>query len=132
MDITTHQIVKQNDQKDRFRFQTTGLWKRKQSEYIRYQEIFEDQKVNVTIKFVEDGVKIIRKGDIDMNLYFVEGQDTTTFYHISEGKLIFTVHTLSILHFITDTGGKLKIHYELYQGDEKMGVYQYEINYKAQ
>jgi uncharacterized beta-barrel protein YwiB (DUF1934 family) len=27
-------------------------------------------------------------------------------------------------------GGKLKIQYELHQNDEKMGSYQYEINYK--
>ena len=48
------------------------------ADYIRYQE----QIVNVTIKIEERGVKLIRKGDINMNLHFVEGHDTTTLYDI--------------------------------------------------
>ncbi len=39
----------------------------------------EDATVNVTIKVDDDSVKLIRKGDINMNLHFVEGQTTTTF-----------------------------------------------------
>ncbi len=131
VNITTQQIVKQNDQKDKFVHKTQGVWIKRKSEYIRYEEQIEDTKVNVTIKFVDDGVKIIRKGDIHMTLHFVEGQDTMTYYHIPEGKMVLSVHTLSILHFVTDQGGKLKVHYELYQGDEKMGIYQYEMNYQA-
>ncbi|KXA36468.1 hypothetical protein HMPREF3225_02229 [Staphylococcus lugdunensis] len=65
-----------------------------------------------------------------MNLHFVEGKTTTTLYDISAGRLTLTVKTLSILHFVNKSGGKLKIHYELYQENEKMGTYQYEINYK--
>ncbi|RIM75462.1 DUF1934 domain-containing protein, partial [Staphylococcus arlettae] len=29
-----------------------------------------------------------------------------------------------------DDGGKVKVHYDLLQEDEKMGTYQYEISYK--
>ncbi|MBI5975112.1 DUF1934 domain-containing protein [Staphylococcus canis] len=130
VDIKTRQIVKQNEQKEKFIHQTQGIWMKKKSEYIRFEEQVEDTHVNVTIKFVDNGVKIIRKGDINMTLHFVEGHDTVTYYHIPEGKMVFTVHTLSILHFVTDEGGKLKVHYELYQDDEKMGVYQYEMTYK--
>ena len=77
----------------------------------------------------DDSVKLIRKGDINMNLHFVEGQTTTTFYDISAGRIPLEVKTLRILHFVSGDGGKLKIHYELYQDNEKMGSYQYEINY---
>ena len=48
------------------------------ADYIRYQEQIEDAVVDVTIKIEERGVKLIRKGDINMNLHFVEGHDTTT------------------------------------------------------
>lgn len=44
--------------------------------------------------------------------------------------MVLTVHTMSILHFVTSDGGKLKVHYALFQGDEKMGTYQYEMKYK--
>ncbi|MBE5667254.1 DUF1934 domain-containing protein [Staphylococcus sp. SS251] len=128
--IQTKQVLKQNNEKDKFEFTTEGTWQQRQSNFIRYVEQIEDATVNVTIKVDDDSVKLIRKGDINMNLHFVEGQTTTTFYDISAGRIPLEVKTLRILHFVSGDGGKLKIHYELYQDNEKMGSYQYEINYK--
>ena len=128
--INTKQVLKQNGDKQQFDMTTIGVWQQRQSEFIRYEENIEDANVNVTIKIDQQGVKLIRKGDINMNLHFVEGKTTTTLYDISAGRLTLTVKTLSILHFVNKSGGKLKIHYELYQEEKKMGTYQYEINYK--
>ncbi len=124
------QVLKQHNEKEKFEFTTEGTWQQRQSNFIRYVEQIEDATVNVTIKVDDDSVKLIRKGDINMNLHFVEGQTTTTFYDISAGRIPLEVKTLRILHFVSGDGGKLKIHYELYQDNEKMGSYQYEINYK--
>ena len=128
--IQTKQVSKQHNEKEKFEFTTEGTWQQRQSNFIRYVEQIEDATVNVTIKVDDDSVKLIRKGDINMNLHFVEGQTTTTFYDISAGRIPLEVKTLRILHFVSGDGGKLKIHYELYQDNEKMGSYQYEINYK--
>ncbi|HHC6255460.1 TPA: DUF1934 domain-containing protein [Staphylococcus aureus] len=128
--IYTKQVLKQHNEKEKFEFTTEGTWQQRQSNFIRYVEQIEDATVNVTIKVDDDSVKLIRKGDINMNLHFVEGQATTTFYYISAGRIPLEVKTLRILHFVSGDGGKLKIHYELYQDNEKMGSYQYEINYK--
>ena len=128
--IQTKQVLKQNDQKEKFTYTTEGTWQQRQADYIRYVEQIEDANVNVTLKINKDSVKLIRKGDIDMNLHFVEGHTTTTLYDIPAGRMTLDVKTLSILHFVKNDSGKLKIHYELYQNDEKMGIYQYEINYK--
>ncbi|GBU90603.1 DUF1934 domain-containing protein [Staphylococcus aureus] len=128
--IQTKQVLKQHNKKEKFEFTTKGTWQQRQSNFIRYVEQIEDATVNVTIKVDDDSVKLIRKGDINMNLHFVEGQTTTTFYDISAGRIPLEVKTLRILHFVSGDGGKLKIHYELYQDNEKMGSYQYEINYK--
>ncbi|HCW7437200.1 TPA: DUF1934 domain-containing protein [Staphylococcus aureus] len=128
--IQTKQVLKQHNKKEKFEFTTEGTWQQRQSNFIRYVEQIEDATVNVTIKVDDDSVKLIRKGDINMNLHFVEGQTTTTFYDISAGRIPLEVKTLRILHFVSGDGGKLKIHYELYQDNEKMGSYQYEINYK--
>ncbi|HCV0017210.1 TPA: DUF1934 domain-containing protein [Staphylococcus aureus] len=128
--IYTKQVLKQHNGKEKFEFTTEGTWQQRQSNFIRYVEQIEDATVNVTIKVDDDSVKLIRKGDINMNLHFVEGQATTTFYDISAGRIPLEVKTLRILHFVSGDGGKLKIHYELYQDNEKMGSYQYEINYK--
>ncbi|HAY1200974.1 TPA: DUF1934 family protein [Staphylococcus aureus] len=123
-------MLKQHNEKEKFEFTTEGTWQQRQSNFIRYVEQIEDATVNVTIKVDDDSVKLIRKSDINMNLHFVEGQTTTTFYDISAGRIPLEVKTLRILHFVSGDGGKLKIHYELYQDNEKMGSYQYEINYK--
>ncbi|HIH7686709.1 TPA: DUF1934 domain-containing protein [Staphylococcus aureus] len=128
--IYTKQVLKQHNEKEKFEFTTEGTWQQRQSNFIRYVEQIEDATVNVTIKVDDDSVKLIRKGDINMNLHFVEGQATTTFYDISAGRIPLEVKTLRILHFVSGDGGKLKIHYELYQDNEKLGSYQYEINYK--
>lgn len=128
--IHTKQVLKQHNEKEKSEFTTEGTWQQRQSNFIRYVEQIEDATVNVTIKVDDDSVKLIRKGDINMNLHFVEGQTTTTFYDISAGRIPLEVKTLRILHFVSGDGGKLKIHYELYQDNEKMGSYQYEINYK--
>lgn len=128
--IQTKQVLKQHNEKEKFEFTTEGTWQQRQSNFIRYVEQIEDATVNVTIKVDDGSVKLIRKGDINMNLHFVEGQTTTTFYDISAGRISLEVKTLRILHFVSGDGGKLKIHYELYQDNEKMGSYQYEINYK--
>lgn len=130
VNIQTKQVLKQHNEKEKFEFTTEGTWQQRQSNFIRYVEQIEDATVNVTIKVDDDSVKLIRKGDINMNLHFVEGQTTTTFYDISAGRIPLEVKTLRILHFVSGDGGKLKIHYELYQDNEKMGSYQYEINYK--
>lgn len=128
--IHTKQVVKQHDDKQKFSFKTEGTWQKRQADFIRYKETIEDATVNVTVKIEQAGVKIIRKGDMNMNIHFVEGEDTITLYEINGGRIPLTVHTHSILHFVTDDGGKVKVHYDLLQEDEKMGTYQYEISYK--
>ena len=130
MAIETHQIVKQEDSKEKFTNYVEGTLIEKNATFIRYNESVDNADVNVTVKIANDAIKIIRKGDINMTLHFQEGQPTKTFYHLPEGKILLMVNTLSIIHFVSEKGGKLKVHYELYQDDEKMGTYQYEIKYK--
>lgn len=128
--VDVRQIVKKDGDKDIFSHQTTGQWLKKDADFIRYHEKVDDAAVNVTVKLADDSIKIIRKGDINMTLHFVEGQDTTTFYEFPHGKVVLTVHTMSILHFVSENGGKLKVYYALFQGNEQIGKYQYEIKYK--
>lgn len=128
--IQTHQVVKQGDTKQRYTHETQGVRVQKNAEFIRYDETVEGSVVNVTVKITDEGVKIIRKGDVHMTLHLLEGQTTTSYYHIPEGKMVFTVETLRVLHFVSETGGKLKVHYKLYQGDDPVGTYQYELTYE--
>lgn len=92
---------------------------KRNAEFIRYNEQIDEAQVQVTVKIEDSGVKIIRKGDIKMNLHFVEGEDTITLYEITGGRIPLTVRTHSIIQFVTADGGKLKVHYDLIQDEEK-------------
>ncbi|MEJ7482948.1 DUF1934 family protein, partial [Staphylococcus warneri] len=63
--INTKQVLKQNVDNQQFDMTTFGVWQQRQSEFIRYEENIEDANVNVTIKIDQQGVKLIRKGDIN-------------------------------------------------------------------
>lgn len=75
--IQTRQVLKQNGEKQKFEFTIEGSWQQRRADFIRYEEYIEDAKVSITIKIEDSGVKLIRKGHINMNLHFVEGKETT-------------------------------------------------------
>lgn len=129
--IQTLQVIKRDGETDEFEYETNGTWQEKrQVEYIRYDEQIEDITIHVTLKIQDGEVKLMRSGVIKQNLHFVEGKDTVSLYEIPAGKIPLTVRTLSINHFIQPEMSKLKIRYELFQDEEKMGTYLYQITYK--
>lgn len=129
--IQTLQLIKRDGETDEFEYETNGTWQEKrQVEYIRYDEQIEDISIHVTLKIQDSEVKLMRSGEIKQNLHFVEGKDTVSLYEIPAGKIPLTVRTLSINHFIQPEESKLKIRYELFQEEEKMGTYLYQITYK--
>ncbi len=129
--IQTLQVIKRDGETDEFEYETNGTWQEKrQVEYIRFDEQIEDITIHVTLKIQDGEVKLMRNGEIKQNLHFVEGKDTVSLYEIPAGKIPLTVRTLSINHFIQPEMSKLKIRYELFQDEEKMGTYLYQITYK--
>ncbi len=129
--IQTLQVIKRDGETDEFEYETNGTWQEKrQVEYIRYDEQIEDITIHVTLKIQDGEVKLMRSGVIKQNLHFVEGKDTVSLYEIPAGKIPLTVRTLSINHFIQPEMSKLKIRYELFQDEEKMDTYLYQITYK--
>ena len=129
--IQTLQVIKRDGETDEFEYETNGTWQEKrQVEYIRYDEQIEDITIHVTLKIQDGEVKLMRSGEIKQNLHFVEGKDTVSLYEIPAGKIPLTVRTLSINHFIQPEMSKLKIRYELFQDEEKMDTYLYQITYK--
>lgn len=129
--IQTLQLIERDGETDEFENETTGTWQEKrQVEYIRYDEQIEDISIHITLKIQDSEVKLMRSGEIKQNLHFVEGKDTVSLYEIPAGKIPLTVRTLSINHFIQPEESKLKIRYELFQEEEKMGTYLYQITYK--
>ncbi|WP_145356546.1 DUF1934 family protein, partial [Staphylococcus epidermidis] len=69
------------------------------------------------------GVKLIGKGEINMKLDLVEGDERRRVYDVGGGKIGLSVKRLSVKDLVSDNGGKVKIDYELYEEEEKMGCY---------
>lgn len=129
--IQTLQTIERDDEFDEFEFETDGTWQEKRNaEFIRYDEQVEDLTVHITLKIQEDEVRLMRSGNIKQNLHFVEGKDTVSLYEIPTGKIPLTIRTLSIHHYVQPDQSKLEIRYELFQNEEKMGTYLYQITYK--
>ncbi|MCD8914023.1 MULTISPECIES: DUF1934 domain-containing protein [Staphylococcus] len=129
--IQTFQMIERDGEIDEFEFETNGTWQEKrQAEYIRYDEVVENLEVHVTLKIQNGEVRLLRSGNIKQNLHFIEGNDTMSLYEIPTGKIPLTIRTLSINHYVQPEQSKLKVRYELYQNEEKMGTYLYQITYK--
>lgn len=129
--IQTFQTIERDGEIDEFEFETKGTKQEKRGAlYIRYDEVIEDITVHITLKIQDGQVRLLRSGEIKQNLHFVEGETTTSLYEIPSGKMPLDIRTLSIHHFVQPDEGKLKIRYELFQNEEKMGTYLYQITYK--
>ncbi|UDM79243.1 DUF1934 domain-containing protein [Vagococcus fluvialis] len=104
--------------------------------YIRYNEQLEgvDNKVSVTMKILADGsVQLIRAGDVRMKLKFDYQKHNETHYQTSFGTMWITTFTNNMRVSLKDRpySGQVTIDYDLFGGDEKMGVYHLELNFTA-
>ncbi|MEG2708560.1 MAG: DUF1934 domain-containing protein [Vagococcus sp.] len=104
--------------------------------YIRYNELLDgvDNKVSVTMKILADGsVQLIRAGEVRMKLKFDYQKYNETNYQTPFGNMIIRTFTNNIRVSLKDRpySGQVTIDYDLYGGEEKIGVYHLELNFTA-
>ncbi|RHH69581.1 MULTISPECIES: DUF1934 domain-containing protein [Vagococcus] len=104
--------------------------------YLRYDELLEgvDKPVPVTIKVLPDGdVTLIRSGEVKMKLNFSFEQRRETTYSTPYGMMsIFTLtNHLHVSLKDNPTSGDIAIDYDLFAGEEKLGMYHLVINFTA-
>lgn len=104
--------------------------------YIRYNERLEgiEDKVSVTMKILADGsVQLIRSGEIRMKLKFDYQKYNETNYQTPFGTMIINTFTNNLRVSLKDQpdSGQVVIDYDLFGGDEKIGVYHLELNFTA-
>ncbi|MBO0476385.1 DUF1934 domain-containing protein [Vagococcus sp. DIV0080] len=104
--------------------------------YIRYKELLDgvDNKVSVTMKILADGsVQLIRAGEVRMKLKFDYQKYNETNYQTPFGNMIIRTFTNNIRVSLKDRpySGQVTIDYDLYGGEEKIGVYHLELNFTA-
>lgn len=96
---------------------------KQKSTYYMYREQLDEHELKCVLKVEQDLIKISRRGIINMNFTFIEGETTDTFYESLAGRHHFFVHTKSIN--INDT--EIEIDYDLYEGQEQLGSYHYTL-----
>ena len=104
--------------------------------YIRYNEQLDgvDEKVSVTMKILADGsVQLIRAGDVRMKLKFDYQKRNETHYQTPFGTMWIHKFTNNIRVSFKERpySGQVVIDYDLFGGDEKIGVYHLELDFTA-
>lgn len=104
--------------------------------YLRYEEIIEgiDTPVPVTIKILPDGtVTLIRSGDVKMKLNFSYEEKKETTYTTPYGMMSISTMTNHLHISLKDNpqSGSVTIEYDLFAGEEKLGMYHLMINFSA-
>lgn len=96
---------------------------RKNDTYLRYIETMDEHELKVTIRIGEGSVKFQRRGIINMNLHFVPGKKTSTYYDSPAGKHHFEVLT----HRLITNEKTIEIKYDLLEAGNLLGKYKYTL-----
>lgn len=104
--------------------------------YIRYKESLEgiEEKVAVTMKILADGsIQLIRSGDVQMKLKFDYQKNNETNYQTPFGTMRIKTFTTNLRVSLKDRpySGQVVIDYDLFGGEEKIGVYHLELDFTA-
>ncbi|WP_271401770.1 DUF1934 domain-containing protein [Salinicoccus roseus] len=118
-----NQIVDMNGERKRYEQTVTAEVLERKDRYLRYTEQLDDYEIDVVMRVGDDFIKIQRRGIINMNFHFQQGETTDTFYESPAGKHHFRINTT-----VLDIGEvTIEIRYELYDHNGKLGDYHYKI-----
>ena len=118
-----NQVVDMNGEMKRYEQTVNAEVLERKDRYLRYTEQLDDYEIDVVMRVGDDFIKIQRRGIINMNFHFQQGETTDTFYESPAGKHHFRINTT-----VLDIGEvTIEIRYELYDHNGKLGDYHYKI-----
>ena len=90
--------------------------------YVRYEDAsLHDKVVPTVLKFSGEGLTLIRRGAVDMQLEFRLGERTRSVYRTPYGNFDLLVETQKLDIYFKDGQGTLQVEYELYLNDALQG-----------
>lgn len=130
------EVFQENELKEYFMEEEGQIVRIGEVLYIRYNELLDgmDNKVPVTMKILADGsVQLIRAGDVRMKLKFDYQKFNETHYQTPFGTMWIKTFTNNIRVSLKDKpySGEVTIDYDLFGGEEKIGVYHLELKFTA-
>lgn len=112
-----------NGETDVFTQQVTVTEIVRRDRYLTYKETLDEHEINVVLRLGDNYAKIQRRGIINMNFYFAEGETTDTFYESPAGRHHYSLKTDKI----NITHDEIYIQYRLFEGSEILGEYKYRM-----
>lgn len=128
--VSTEQKIKQHHEVQKFRGESAGELTEKRVPYLTYTEEVGDETIAVRVKLDPAGIRISRKGMINMDFLFIEGKTTQNFYETPAGRAVMDVHTTKLDYKKLAVGGRLVIEYELSEQNVSHGHFKYQLDYK--
>ncbi|MGX7024708.1 DUF1934 domain-containing protein [Vagococcus hydrophili] len=130
------EVFQENETREFFLEEEGQVVRVGESLYIRYNEVMEgvESPVPVTMKIMPDGsVQLIRAGEVRMKLKFDYQKSNETNYQTPFGVMWIKTFTNNLRVSLKDQpfSGSVQIDYDLFGGDEKIGVYHLELNFTA-
>jgi len=90
--------------------------------YVRYEDAsLHDKVVPTVLKFSGEGLTLIRRGAVDMQLEFRLGERTRSVYRTPYGNFDLLVETQKLDIYFKDGQGTVQAEYELYLNDALQG-----------
>lgn len=115
-------------------WETTGYYLRENNQYrLFYQEPAEtglDTRTEITVDGEELTVR--RRGAVEMEQSFCRGGHCRGNYRTPYGQLALETRTIQTEVNLTETGGNIKLKYELFLAGEYIGIHWLEINFQAE
>lgn len=87
--------------------------------YIIYKTYAEGEESSTMVIADTKGVTIRRRGSVESNMVFLEGEETSSLYIMPYGKMVIRIKTQKVSVSLDSNGGKIHLKYILIiQGEE--------------
>lgn len=117
-------------QKETHALETTGRYIQKaQTSYLKYEEISNGDKIDTTVKIMNDEALILRSGAVQMRLPFVVDEEKPGTYGNGPAALRLNVKTTALDFTQQAASGTFNVMYELHASDGLLGTYEITITY---
>lgn len=101
------------------------LYIKRDTTYLRYEETdSSDGKTMNTLKLMPgELLRIMRRGEVESDLNFVQNKRTLGIYSTDYGRMEFGVYTHEISSGLKQGLGNLSWHYDLFEGEHLLGSF---------
>jgi uncharacterized beta-barrel protein YwiB (DUF1934 family) len=121
--------IESGGQTEESAFAVLGEWVKKgDARYLTYGEPLEHLgNTRTTLRISETAIRLVRFGDVRMNMEFRQGETTRGSYETLYGTLSIEVTTHSRRTELCDQKALLEWSYDLHMNGEKQGTYRMEV-----